>query len=146
MTKAQFYKFHKEMTAKMHAITLAKNSDYTSGVGDTDPFANFRQVEKFGICSAELGFLTRMSDKFARIASYAKAGKLLVKDESVQDTCLDLANYMILFLGFLEEKKQIIAQTKTVKRQRPSRAKTAEVNHTYRETPVVLAQESEATN
>lgn len=123
MTKKEFYQFHKEMTARMYEITLAKNSDYTSGVDDKDPFANFRQCERFGITSAEIGFLTPMSDKFARIASFAKKGELMVKDETVQDTALDLANYLILFLGFLADKKGHYKNAPKPKRVRPSRAK-----------------------
>ena len=99
-----YMQLHSDLCDKMKAITKAKNSDYT-GLGD-DPFANFRIVEKVGICSVEQGFLTRMSDKMARINSFAQKGTLEVKDESVEDTLLDLANYCLLFYGYIQDKKE----------------------------------------
>jgi hypothetical protein len=103
MTKAEYIAFHKECTERMHKITLAKNADYT-GSGD-DPFANFRIVELIGVCSAEQGILTRISDKLARLSSFCQRGELSVKDESVEDSLLDLANYTILMAGYLRSKK-----------------------------------------
>jgi hypothetical protein len=103
MTKAEYFEFHSQCTAAMLTITRAKNADYT-GTGD-NPFANFSRVEAMGICSTEQGFLTRMSDKLSRLASYCQRGELSVKDESVEDTLLDLANYCILMAGYLKGKK-----------------------------------------
>jgi hypothetical protein len=48
------------------------------------------------------GFLTRMSDKMARINSFRENGKLLVANESVEDTLTDLANYSCLLAGYLK--------------------------------------------
>lgn len=107
MNKDQYFEFHKAFTDSMHAITRAKNADYTGG--GTDPFANFTRVEVLGICSTEQGFLTRMTDKLCRLSSFVQNGKLEVKDESVQDTLKDLANYCILMSGYLESKKPIEA-------------------------------------
>lgn len=104
MSKEEFFEFFEKTTSDMIAISRAKNADYT-GVG-TSPFANFERVQQLGICSTEQGFLTRMSDKLSRIASYCAKGELLVKDEGVEDTLKDLANYSILMLGYLEEKKR----------------------------------------
>jgi hypothetical protein len=104
MNKTEYMAYHKEECEKMMAITLAKNSDYC-GEGD-DPFKNFRQVEFLGVCSVEQGFMTRMSDKMSRIASYIQKGELQVKDESVTDTLRDLSNYCILLMGYLESKKK----------------------------------------
>jgi hypothetical protein len=86
----------------MVSITRSKNHDYG---GDSDPFSNFTCVERLGICSTEQGFLTRMMDKMARITTFTRQGKLLVKDESVEDTLLDLANYCILMAGYLKSRK-----------------------------------------
>lgn len=76
-----------------------KNSDYTGATDD--PFANFKAIEVYGI-KTEIGFMTRMTDKMARVASFIKNGELMVKDESVQDTLLDLANYSMLFAAYLK--------------------------------------------
>jgi hypothetical protein len=104
MTKQQYMNFHKEMCARMVEITERKNSDY-SGDGN-DPFQNFRQIGSLlgtpGV--VEIGFLTRMSDKMSRLASYIEKGSYQVKEESFQDTCLDLANYAILLAGFMRSK------------------------------------------
>lgn len=102
MNKVQFLAFHKRACDDMHDITKAKNSDYT---GDTtDPFYNFRHVEELGICTVEQGFLTRMTDKLSRLkALTVDEVNAKVKDESVQDTLLDLANYCILFAAYLKE-------------------------------------------
>ena len=77
-----------------------KNSDYGNSVGDT--------YEKFG----DISFLTRITDKYNRILSLADKGKCgEVKDEALEDTILDLANYCLLWLvereyaGQQEEKE-----------------------------------------
>jgi hypothetical protein len=88
-----------------------KNADYT-GFKDDNPFANFEAVEAFGL-NTEIGFLTRMTDKMARIASFVKNGELKVKDESVQDTLLDLANYSMLFAAYLKSIKKTFPNTQT---------------------------------
>jgi hypothetical protein len=87
----------------MIEITKAKNADYT-GEGD-DPFANFSRVELLGITDVSRGFLVRMSDKFSRIISFVQKGFLLVKDETIEDTLLDMANYCILMSGFIVSEK-----------------------------------------
>jgi hypothetical protein len=104
MNKEQYLKFHEDCCKKMVEITRRKNADYT-GVG-TDPFANFDRVSYMGISSTEQGFLTRMLDKFCRLVSFVQRGTLLVKDESLEDTCLDLANYCILFAGYVKAKRK----------------------------------------
>lgn len=84
----------------MTEITAKKNHDYSSAA---DPFANFKTIESYGI-GTEIGFITRMSDKLSRIANFARQGELKVKDESVEDTLLDLANYCLLMAGYLKSK------------------------------------------
>ena len=87
----------------MIEITAQKNADYTGA--SEDPFANFRHTDHFGVATVEQGFFTRMTDKFSRIASFIKIGFLLVKDENIYDTLLDLANYSALFAGYLKSEK-----------------------------------------
>ena len=103
MTREQFLEFHKEMCEKMHSICQAKNADY-AGAGE-DAFHNFTTINAWKI-PTEVGFMTRMTDKMARIASFIERGQLEVKDESVEDTLLDLANYCLLFVGYLESRKR----------------------------------------
>lgn len=107
-TQVDYLNDFKAITEKMYTVTKAKNSDYTGDA--TDPFKNFKQVEFMGICSAEQGFLTRMTDKMMRISSFVKNGELQVKDESVTDTLQDLAVYSILMLCYIRSKKAVDSQ------------------------------------
>lgn len=89
----------------MVEIAKAKNHDYAGF--DSDPFANFKIVENCGIASVEQGFLTRMMDKVSRINSFVKQGVCNVKDEKIEDTLIDLANYSILMAGYIKSKKEV---------------------------------------
>lgn len=106
MNKAEYLNFHKQFCERMMQITERKNADY-SGAGD-DPFNNFRHIGNMvhvpNVDMVAAGFLTRMSDKFSRIGSFIAKGELQVKDESVEDSLLDLANYAALFSGYLRER------------------------------------------
>lgn len=104
MTKDEYLNYHAQCLAKMTEITKAKNHDYTGDSGD--PFFNFTRVEKMGVTSTEVGFLTRILDKFSRLTTFVKKGVLQVKDESIEDTLLDLANYAILFSAYISSKKR----------------------------------------
>ena len=104
MKGKEFVEFHKKTVLRMNEICKAKNQDYSGGP-NVDAFNNFKMVEKMGICTAEQGFLVRMVDKMMRINNITKSGFASVKDESVQDTLMDLANYSILMMGYLESKK-----------------------------------------
>lgn len=101
MTKDDYFVFAEKFMADMLELSKKKNNDYSAG---SDPFGNFTAVEILGI-KTEHGFLTRMMDKMKRISTYVNAGELQVKDESVTDTLQDLANYAILFAGYLRSKK-----------------------------------------
>lgn len=103
MTKEEYMAYHEECCKRMIVITKQKNADYT-GI-TPDPFLNFSRVESFGICSVEQGFLVRMSDKLSRINSFAQKGIFEVKDESIEDTLLDLANYSLLMAGYIKSEK-----------------------------------------
>lgn len=103
MQKHEYLAYHRDFCDRMVAINQRKSTDYC---GDNpDPFANFRVVEKIGIASVEQGFLTRMSDKFVRIANLSDGRNAAVTDESIEDTLQDLANYCALFAGYLHSKR-----------------------------------------
>ena len=111
MTKQGYLAFHRACCDKMVAVTAMKNSDYTT---KEDPFSNFKNVETLGITSAEVGFIVRMTDKMSRIASLLRPDAVQqVKDESVDDTLLDLANYAILLMGYRAQKKQQKSEVKS---------------------------------
>ena len=104
MNGKEFLDFHQKTIIKMHDVCEKKDQDYSGGANE-DAFNNFKMVEKMGTCTVEQGFITRMTDKLMRISNITKLGKQAVMDESVQDTLMDLANYSILFMGYLESKK-----------------------------------------
>jgi hypothetical protein len=104
MTKEEYFLFASSCMERMLTISKAKNNDYTGA--SVSPFANFSRVEALGICTTEQGFLTRMSDKLSRAAALlVDRCERKVKDEQIEDTLLDLANYCILLCGYLESKK-----------------------------------------
>jgi hypothetical protein len=57
-------------------------------------------MDEFGITAS----VVRMSDKMERLKSLTKK-KTQVKDESVKDTLLDLANYAIMTVMHLNKEK-----------------------------------------
>lgn len=80
----------------------AKNADYGDSVGDT--------YNKFG----DVSFLTRITDKYNRILSLSDKGECeAVKDEKLDDTILDLANYCVLWLVEREYKATPKSETLT---------------------------------
>jgi hypothetical protein len=103
VNKAGYIEYHKAACERMMDITKRKNADYT-GQGD-DPFANFSRVEALGITDVCRGFLVRMTDKFSRITSFVQKGVLEVKDETVEDTLFDLANYCLLLAAYIKSRK-----------------------------------------
>ena len=77
---------HKAICEELNKIYAKKNSDYGNSFGET--------FDKLGIISA----VTRISDKYNRLASLCTKPEeeRKVKDESITDTLLDMANYCIM--------------------------------------------------
>jgi antirestriction protein len=86
MKNEEFIKAFEQSLSKMLETVKAKNADYSGA----NPFENFEATEKLEIATVEQGFLTRMLDKVMRIKNVLKAKETHVKDESLQDTLLDL--------------------------------------------------------
>lgn len=68
-----------------------KNQDYG------DAFAKYGPV----------GVLMRMNDKISRLQSISKSGIVLVNDEKMRDTLIDLHNYSAMAIMLLDEGKPI---------------------------------------
>ena len=81
---------HYAICHKLNQVYKAKNHDYGDSFGDT--------YKKLGIISA----VTRLSDKMNRLMSLAVSHDAQVKDEKIEDTLLDMANYAIMTLIELE--------------------------------------------
>ena len=77
---------HYSICHKLNQVYKAKNHDYGDSFGDT--------YKKLGIISA----VTRLSDKMNRLMSLAVSHDAQVKDEKIEDTLLDMANYAIMTL------------------------------------------------
>lgn len=81
----QRVKKHSEICKALNETYAKKNADYGNAFGDT-----FREL---GIVSA----ITRITDKTNRLKALCRPGaEQKVRDESVRDTLMDLANYAIM--------------------------------------------------
>ena len=86
---------HAELLEYLHELYVTKNSDYGNSVHDT--------FEKYGLTS----FLVRLEDKLNRARTLTLNPKnQKVADEKIEDTLLDLANYAILAVIELKNKKK----------------------------------------
>lgn len=85
---------------EMKEIHNNKNHDYA---GD-DYLSNLTASNRMGVPAWKAG-LIRIQDKVSRLENFAKKDSLKVKDESVEDTLKDLANYAILALILYRNKK-----------------------------------------
>lgn len=79
---------HEKICKELNEIYAKKNADYGNSFGDT--------FQKLGLISA----ITRISDKYNRICNLAtkNSNEAKVKDETIEDTLKDLANYCIMTL------------------------------------------------
>ena len=87
----------------MADIAKAKNSDYSRW--EENPFRNFEYLENLTQwkCKTEYNILGLMCNKMSRIANLIDS-EADVKDEKITDTLLDLANYSIILLLYIENK------------------------------------------
>ncbi len=88
--------FHAELKS-LGELHDRKQRDYGT---DSDPFANVRASEDFGI-PAWMGCLIRMNDKVQRLKTFCKTGEL--SNEGVEDSFRDLAVYSIIALCLFRE-------------------------------------------
>lgn len=97
---------HKKLLDDMHDLYIKKNADYGNSVHDT--------YEKYGLVS----FLVRMEDKLNRVRNLnkdnVKISDAKVKDEKIEDTLMDLANYAILAIMELKRENSFF-KTENVK-------------------------------
>ena len=77
---------HKDICKELNDVYAKKNHDYGNSFGET--------FDKLGIISA----VTRISDKYNRLVSLCTLPdeERMVRDETISDTLLDLANYCIM--------------------------------------------------
>jgi len=104
MTRDELLKHHEVLCKQARDLMDMKNRDY-AGNGGKQPFANFTRVEAMGICSTEQGFMVRLTDKMSRLSSIIESGKTNVKDESFEDTMVDVINYIVLLSAYRQDKR-----------------------------------------
>jgi hypothetical protein len=75
-----------DVTISLRNLYEAKNMDYNDSFGQS--------FEKWGLPMSCI----RLGDKLNRLESFAQGKDMKVKDESVRDTLMDLANYAIMTL------------------------------------------------
>lgn len=89
---------HFAICKRLYALYAAKNHDYDGAFHQT--FAKFGRV----------ALAIRLQDKCSRLTALTCKDKQLVKDESVIDTLMDIANYAIM--GIMELEKEDGDETK----------------------------------
>ena len=101
MTQKELLKEVEETYKKGLSIIKIKNSDYAGG---NDAFRNFRSASVAGI-SPERAIVVRILDKLSRISNLLDK-EASVKDESIEDTLIDLCNYTAILKAFLKDKNK----------------------------------------
>lgn len=86
---------HKEVCAELNSLYAKKNADYGDSFHETF-------IEE-GMVMARI----RLSDKLNRFKRLTRdpGGSQQIKDESIRDTLLDLANYSIMTVMELDDEK-----------------------------------------
>lgn len=80
------------ITKKMHSIFRKKNHDYGN---------SFEQsLNEEGLAASRI----RMGDKWNRFKQLSKGAKAQVNDESLRDTLIDMANYAIMTVMWLDKQ------------------------------------------
>lgn len=87
-------KVHKDIVLDLNHTYEIKNIDYG------DSFA--KSLDEDGLLVSKI----RLSDKMNRFQSLIKNNDNLVKDETIEDTLLDMANYAIMTVMWLREQKK----------------------------------------
>ena len=86
--KPEFIRFAAECFDRCLELMKKKNQDYAD---PSDALSNFREFGSFGV-------IVRMGDKWNRIKNITKNQKVDVKDESIQDSLMDMINYCVICL------------------------------------------------
>lgn len=85
-------KIHEDICKELTETYKKKNADYGNS------FEN--SLDKHGLIAG----IVRMDDKMSRLISLNSKNKQLVLDESLRDTLMDLANYAIMSVMWLDEQ------------------------------------------
>ena len=87
-------KTHSDICTELTRVYTAKNQDYD------DSF--HKSYLKYGMVMA----LIRLTDKLNRLEKLSESKTQSVKDESIRDTLMDLANYAIMTVMELDNSQE----------------------------------------
>lgn len=90
----------KETLLRLADIYERKNSCYSAG----DPWATLEASREFGVHPV-INMLCRVNEKMKRIQSLLKPVESIDVSESVQDSMLDMAVYLVLASVYLDKDK-----------------------------------------
>ena len=99
MTKEKQIELFNEITEKMRNTLLNKGDDYAN----TDRLSNFKLAGGISGGNAKINCLNLIATKVARLGVLLNS-KDAPKNESIDDSVLDLANYAILLSMILNDK------------------------------------------
>jgi len=99
MDRQEYFNFVKALFTDMEALIHRKNNDYSLV---SNPFSNFEASLDFGV-DPLTGLSLRMGDKFERIKTFCREGKL--QAEGVEDAYRDLIGYSCIALAMLAKRK-----------------------------------------
>jgi len=98
-TKNNIIDLHETLSKKARALMAKKSHDYAS---DADPLRNFRRFGGYGV-------VVRLGDKISRLESFEEQQELLVSDETIEDSVLDILNYAVIYYALYREKHPAMA-------------------------------------
>ena len=108
ISKESLINMRQRLNIKADALLVAKGNDYNSAQQEGgDTLFNLRVCALLGIVPSPVdGVLVRMSDKLMRLVSLTRPGTVQkVKDESLEDTVVDLRNYGDYLLALVKETR-----------------------------------------
>jgi len=86
----------------MKEIHESKSHDYAK---DNDPFSNFKRSAEIAAVSPNIVFQVMIGIKIARLEELLRGKE--PKNESIEDSFIDLANYCVLWGAFYKGKEEI---------------------------------------
>ena len=106
--KEWWEQFRQDEVDEILRLTSLKNSDYTGGKAQDNPFENFDGSTDFGI-EPLIGVALRMQDKFQRLKAFSRDGKLSLdeKGDTTRDIFRDLIGYSLIAIGMLQRDREV---------------------------------------
>jgi hypothetical protein len=94
-----YLKFHKNLCDVVRELSRVKQDDYCDLSDTTDQysvFGNFMNPEKMGVADCQTVLMCRLIDKFTRLVNCTNKGECGVADEALDDTLMDMMNFLVL--------------------------------------------------